>query len=160
MEIGWDMLENSDLNKRSRRRQGDSVTDFSYTEATKTTSLSMYRRHSLINFAVSYLYVVFVEWLMVSKVEKLILAVKSKETMAVLERWQFDIRNEKDDPSFTNNGASPSGSRASAPPKTEQQIQEEIQAIMRQITACVTFLPMLDSKCKEEPRYSFHYRGT
>lgn len=102
---------------------------------------------------------IFVEWLMVSKVEKLILAVKSKETMAVLERWQFDIRNEKDDPSFTNNGASPSGSRTSAPPKTEQQIQEEIQAIMRQITACVTFLPMLDGKCKEEPRYSFHYCG-
>lgn len=92
---------------------------------------------------------------MVSKVEKLILAVKSKETMAVLERWQFDIRNEKDDPSYTNNGASPSGSGESAPPKTEQQIQEEIQAIMRQITACVTFLPMLDGKCKEEPRYSF-----
>lgn len=86
---------------------------------------------------------------MVSKVEKLILAVKSKETMAVLERWQFDIRNEKDDPSYTDNGASPSGSRTSAPPKTEQQIQEEIQAIMRQITACVTFLPMLDGKCKE-----------
>ncbi|KAG0090866.1 hypothetical protein BGZ93_003381 [Podila epicladia] len=87
------------------------------------------------------------EWLMVSKVEKLILAVKSKETMAVLERWQFDIRNEKDDPSYTDNGASPLGTRASAPPKTEQQIQDEIQAIMRQITACVTFLPMLNGKC-------------
>lgn len=96
---------------------------------------------------------------MVSKVEKLILAVKSKETMAVLERWQFDIRNEKDDPSYTDNGASPSGSRASAPPKTEQQIQEEIQAIMRQITACVTFLPMLDGKCKEMRLCLFRCHG-
>ncbi|EEP81250.1 mitotic spindle checkpoint component mad2 [Uncinocarpus reesii 1704] len=31
--------------------------------------------------------------------------------------------------------------------KTEKQIQEEIQAIFRQITASVTFLPMLDGNC-------------
>ncbi|KAF9427770.1 hypothetical protein BGZ94_004185 [Podila epigama] len=85
------------------------------------------------------------EWLMASKVEKLILAVKSKETMAVLERWQFDIRNEKDDPAYAI--ASAGAPRANVPNKTEQQIQEEIQAIMRQITACVSFLPMLDGKC-------------
>jgi len=33
------------------------------------------------------------------------------------------------------------------PEKTETQIQEEIQAIFRQITASVTFLPMLDGNC-------------
>lgn len=33
------------------------------------------------------------------------------------------------------------------PEKTEAQIQEEIQAIFRQITASVTFLPMLDGNC-------------
>lgn len=31
--------------------------------------------------------------------------------------------------------------------KTEKQIQEEIQAIFRQITASVTFLPVLDGDC-------------
>ena len=31
--------------------------------------------------------------------------------------------------------------------KTENQIQEEIQAIFRQITASVTFLPVLDGNC-------------
>lgn len=31
--------------------------------------------------------------------------------------------------------------------KTEAQVQEEIQAIFRQITASVTFLPMLDGNC-------------
>jgi len=31
--------------------------------------------------------------------------------------------------------------------KTEAQIQEEIQAIFRQITASVTFLPVLDGNC-------------
>lgn len=36
---------------------------------------------------------------------------------------------------------------APEPEKTEAQIQEEIQAIFRQITASVTFLPMLDGNC-------------
>jgi HORMA domain len=31
--------------------------------------------------------------------------------------------------------------------KTEKEIQDEIQAIFRQITASVTFLPMLDGNC-------------
>lgn len=35
----------------------------------------------------------------------------------------------------------------SVPEKTESQIQEEIQAIFRQITASVTFLPVLDGNC-------------
>lgn len=37
-----------------------------------------------------------------------------------------------------------------APPpkeKTEKEIQEEIRSLFRQITASVTFLPMLDSRC-------------
>jgi mitotic spindle assembly checkpoint protein MAD2 len=39
--------------------------------------------------------------------------------------------------------AAPSG----PPEKTEVEIQEEIQAIFRQITASVTFLPVLDGNC-------------
>jgi mitotic spindle assembly checkpoint protein MAD2 len=35
----------------------------------------------------------------------------------------------------------------SPPEKSEKQIQDEIQAIFRQITASVTFLPMLDGNC-------------
>ncbi|KAM5492786.1 Mitotic spindle checkpoint component mad2 [Microsporum canis] len=39
-------------------------------------------------------------------------------------------------------------SSSSAPPeKSEKEIQDEIQAIFRQITASVTFLPMLDGNC-------------
>ncbi|KAF8923903.1 hypothetical protein BGZ58_002402 [Dissophora ornata] len=109
-------------------------------------------------------------WLMACKVEKLILAIKSKETMTVLERWQFDIQNTKDHtlsqqqqpPSsshhnkenmgvHTNDISSNSSGSASnskqKTEKTEKEIQAEIQAILRQITASVTFLPMLDEKC-------------
>jgi mitotic spindle assembly checkpoint protein MAD2 len=41
------------------------------------------------------------------------------------------------------------GHRASSAPeeKTETEIQAEIQSIFRQITASVTFLPMLDGNC-------------
>ncbi|KAF9091280.1 Mitotic spindle checkpoint component mad2 [Mortierella sp. GBA35] len=104
-------------------------------------------------------------WLMACKVEKLILAIKSKETMTVLERWQFDINNTKDqsstitstdaallsrtqDPSTTTTTPAASSPPSNPQPeKTEKEIQTEIQFIMRQITATVTFLPLLDEKC-------------
>ncbi|KAK3841396.1 MAG: putative mitotic spindle checkpoint protein, partial [Linnemannia gamsii] len=112
-------------------------------------------------------------WLMACKVEKLILAIKSKETMTVLERWQFDIHNTKDQSSYTTSttttstdpfsrplagqdsssaataslSSSASSPLKSKPEKTEKEIQSEIQAILRQITASVSFLPMLDEKC-------------
>ncbi|KAF9188950.1 Mitotic spindle checkpoint component mad2 [Haplosporangium sp. Z 767] len=106
-------------------------------------------------------------WLMQSKVKKLIMVIKSKETMEILERWQFDIHVTKDhqqqsssqDINTSNNSApgtmssSPSSSTATTtspkptPEKSEKEIHAEIQAILRQITASVTFLPMLDEKC-------------
>jgi hypothetical protein len=106
------------------------------------------------------------------------LAIKSKETMAVLERWQFNIQNTKDHIASTQSQPLPSSSpfssissssstaisgvgagtgasspSSSDPPheKTEKEIQAEIQVIMRQITASVTFLPLLDEKCKSQP---------
>jgi mitotic spindle assembly checkpoint protein MAD2 len=36
----------------------------------------------------------------------------------------------------------------SRPPKSEKEIHAEIQAIIRQITASVTFLPILEDACK------------
>lgn len=38
-------------------------------------------------------------------------------------------------------------SAANSAPKTEAEIQREIQSIFRQITASVTFLPQLDPPC-------------
>ncbi|KAG0229660.1 hypothetical protein BGW42_001421 [Actinomortierella wolfii] len=94
-------------------------------------------------------------WLMACKVEKLILAIKSKETLDVLERWQFDIHNTKDESPQPTTTASDDRSATSLHQlqqpekreKTEKEIQMEIQAIMRQITASVTFLPTLDERC-------------
>jgi hypothetical protein len=41
----------------------------------------------------------------------------------------------------------PSGGEAVPEDKTEAEIQAEIQSVFRQITASVTFLPMLDGNC-------------
>ncbi|EAT91070.2 hypothetical protein SNOG_01421 [Parastagonospora nodorum SN15] len=63
------------------------------------------------------------EWMYGGKISKLVVVITSKETGEHVERWQFDAK------------------------KTETEIQAEIQSIFRQITASVTFLPMLDGNC-------------
>jgi len=62
-----------------------------------------------------------------------ITAVGSKE---VLERWVFDIEGDN-----TVTEAS------EGPDKPEKEITQEISAIIRQITASVTFLPLLEEPC-------------
>ncbi|KAJ1659110.1 Mitotic spindle checkpoint component mad2, partial [Dispira simplex] len=78
-------------------------------------------------------------WLMAGKISKLIMAINSKASRETIERWQFDIHivDAKDG---ISGGAPP-------PPKSEKAIHAEIAAIIRQITASVTFLPMLEEKC-------------
>ncbi|KAL1923488.1 uncharacterized protein VTP21DRAFT_8468 [Calcarisporiella thermophila] len=81
-------------------------------------------------------------WLTAQKISKLVLAVMSKETRQVLERWQFDIHVV--DQENKENAANADGVVIE---KSEKEIHAEIQAIIRQITASVTFLPMLEEKC-------------
>ncbi|KAK9767183.1 Mitotic spindle checkpoint component mad2 [Basidiobolus ranarum] len=81
------------------------------------------------------------EWMLDGKISKLVLVINSKETMEVLERWQFDIQILD-----TENGGQ-AESKSDVPQKTEKEIHAEIQAIIRQITASVTFLPILEEKC-------------
>ncbi|KAJ9643473.1 Mitotic spindle checkpoint component mad2 [Coniosporium tulheliwenetii] len=64
------------------------------------------------------------KWMQSSKISKLVIVITDKDSGEHVE------------------------SIADAPPeKTEQEIQSEIQSIFRQITASVTFLPMLDGNC-------------
>ncbi|KAJ1907591.1 Mitotic spindle checkpoint component mad2 [Tieghemiomyces parasiticus] len=80
-------------------------------------------------------------WLMAGKLSKLVMAINSKETRETIERWQFDIHIMND----------PAPGETPAAPKTEKAIHTEIAAIIRQITASVTFLPMLEEKYAEVP---------
>ncbi|KAK8190273.1 mitotic spindle checkpoint component mad2 [Phyllosticta capitalensis] len=109
------------------------------------------------------------KWMQGAKINKLVIVITSRETGEHVERWQFDIDifgknkpkpsppsaeadTENDENTTTSNEnedpASPPP-RAASPPKekTEAEIQSEIQSLFRQITASVTFLPMLDGNC-------------
>ncbi|KAJ2756342.1 Mitotic spindle checkpoint component mad2 [Coemansia sp. BCRC 34490] len=92
------------------------------------------------------------EWLAVGKINKLVLAVNSRETRETLERWQFDIqivqdRGAEDDEAASQPKTTGGGGKAAAPAKSEKALRMEIQAIFRQIAASVSFLPIIEEKC-------------
>jgi len=82
------------------------------------------------------------EWLEKGKVSKLVLAIANAETKDILETWNFKIEHEN---SPATNGES--GEKKSPKKKSQKEIQEEIRCVMRQITASVSFLPLLDCVC-------------
>ncbi|KAG7379943.1 MAD2 mitotic arrest deficient-like 1 [Phytophthora pseudosyringae] len=73
-------------------------------------------------------------WLLKGEVQKLVLVITGIETQEVLERWAFEVHAE--------NGTGESGAS-----KPKKEIMSEIQAIIRQITASVSFLPLLEEQC-------------
>lgn len=75
-------------------------------------------------------------WLIKGELQKLVLAITGLDSGEVLERWQFDIE--------TDMGAVHDNKPRDKP---EKEIMSEIQAIIRQITASVTFLPLLEEPC-------------
>ena len=95
------------------------------------------------------------KWMLHGKISKLVVVITSKETGKNVERWQFDVQlfNKPSKKSSSKDGgrdkenAAPAESGEQGPPteKTEKEIQAEIQSLVRQITASVTFLPQLDA---------------
>ncbi|RPB26077.1 DNA-binding protein [Terfezia boudieri ATCC MYA-4762] len=79
-------------------------------------------------------------WMLAGKIKKLVVVVTSKDTGEDVERWQFDVSHTKPPTASTSQGAQEKE-------KGEAEVQAEIQSLFRQITACVTFLPMLDGRC-------------
>ena len=75
------------------------------------------------------------EWLAAGSVQKLVVVVTGQQTQETLERWVFDVQTDK--------SVGPEGKVE----KSQKEITSEIQAIIRQITASVTFLPLLDEPC-------------
>lgn len=77
------------------------------------------------------------DWLELRKIKKLVVVLNSVETKETLERWEFRIENEVDG----------EGKVVEKAVKEEQKIKNEIRDVIRQITASVTFLPLLDCLC-------------
>lgn len=82
----------------------------------------------------------FSDWLTTKTLQKLIVIIAAIETGEIVERWQFDIvaSAEDDQPESEEPGTST---------KSEKKIAQEITDVIRQITASVTFLPLLETPC-------------
>jgi len=76
------------------------------------------------------------DWLVQGRVKKLVVVLNSVETREVLERWEFRIESEKVEGKVVEEAV-----------KEEKKIRAEIRDVIRQITASVTFLPLLDCLC-------------
>ncbi|KAJ9298620.1 hypothetical protein DTO271G3_3587 [Paecilomyces variotii] len=95
------------------------------------------------------------KWMIGGKISKLVVVITNKETGEHVERWQFDVQifgkaaQSKSSRKTADKENASSGDVDAQPveKKTEKEIQDEIQAIFRQITASVTFLPVLDGDC-------------
>ncbi|KAK0250289.1 Mitotic spindle checkpoint component mad2 [Friedmanniomyces endolithicus] len=108
-------------------------------------------------------------WMQKAKISKLVVVITSKETGEHVERWQFDVDHTKpypttklteakvnvfQDPSKQTHSTTTGDKENSAPQqpapdsaKSDDDVQKEIQALFRQVTASVTMLPMLDGNC-------------
>ncbi|KAK0386627.1 hypothetical protein NLU13_6462 [Sarocladium strictum] len=97
------------------------------------------------------------KWMVGGKISKLVIVITDKDTGERVERWQFDVqifqpvkksKSSKATAASTDKENSAGDRSAPAPAdKTEAEIQAEIAAIFRQITASVTFLPQLSGDC-------------
>lgn len=80
-------------------------------------------------------------WLTNGSVQKLILVVKGSESGQTLERWVFDCECKLKENTSNNSGEVVAD-------KSTKEVTQEIQALIRQITASVTFLPLLNEPCQ------------
>lgn len=94
------------------------------------------------------------EWLIEKKLEKLVLVISSVRTRETVERWVFDIETdseigleENEENVKPTEGEGKGGEKNKKYEKSKQDITNEIAAIMRQIAASVTFLPLLEDEC-------------
>jgi len=99
------------------------------------------------------------EWLIERKVKRLVVVLTSVESKEVLERWEFKVEyetegeadekrtGENDNPNAKVDKDQPKPKYKDTAKKDEKQIKQEIRDVIRQITASVTFLPLLDCIC-------------
>lgn len=84
------------------------------------------------------------KWLIGRKCNKLVLCIVDKDEGEVVERWEFDVHHYGKDSSV--------GEDKSEEPVDPGETQNQIRALIRQITASVTFLPELTN----EGNYTFN----
>mmetsp|Transcript_37885 Transcript_37885/g.55821 ORF Transcript_37885/g.55821 Transcript_37885/m.55821 type:complete len:229 (+) Transcript_37885:247-933(+) len=96
-------------------------------------------------------------WLIDGDVQRLVVVVTGIDSGETLERWQFNVSvdqnannsgGSKDENDANNSKVHKEAAAGSKETKKSlREIHNEIQAIIRQITASVTFLPLLNEPC-------------
>ncbi len=86
------------------------------------------------------------QWLLDGSVQKLVLVISGTESKQALERWVFNVEADRALMGGRGENAKPPANKPVAS-KPLKEITAEIQAIIRQITASVTFLPLLNEPC-------------
>lgn len=81
------------------------------------------------------------EWLAKSELEKVSLIVTNAHSKEVLECWEFMVQSETHDGEENIDPNNPKSN------KDIKRIQQEIGSVMRQISATVSYLPLLDAVC-------------
>lgn len=86
------------------------------------------------------------------KITRLVLVILRKDTGETIERWEFDVHVEGEEQDSVSAAATPTDSatekvaqKGPRKTKTLAQVQSEIQTIIRQIIATVSFLPIPDA---------------
>lgn len=92
------------------------------------------------------------QWLLDGSLQRLVVVVQGVESMETLERWQFNVSVDGNTKNVLQPTTAAAANIEEAAPsekknKTVKEVHNEIQAIIRQITASVTFLPLLDEPC-------------
>ncbi|KDE07094.1 hypothetical protein MVLG_02664 [Microbotryum lychnidis-dioicae p1A1 Lamole] len=97
-------------------------------------------------------------WMLGGQLESLALVIMDRETREVVERWRFDVeiedigaeKEKENQPSPSSetipDSNTPESKSIKRNTKTPEDIQRDIQQIMRQITSSVTFLPALQDQ--------------
>ena len=92
------------------------------------------------------------DWLENDNLRNLIIVIYGVDSQKVLERWSFAVETDRE--VSASNGAMYQIGFLRLKYRTREKdisvIQREIQAIIRQITASMTFLPLLDELCIDE----------
>ena len=76
------------------------------------------------------------EWLLGSAVQKLVLVIADQASGTNIERWVFDLEAD---------GTAATGGKATT--YNDKECQAQISSIMRQVSASVSFLPLIDAPC-------------
>jgi mitotic spindle assembly checkpoint protein MAD2 len=93
-------------------------------------------------------------WLSRAQLDRVVVVIASVATSTVLERWSFNVHTNTPQDADRDGGGAPATANAEThsstgalTKKSQAKIVSEIQALIRQITASITFLPLLDEPC-------------